>query len=125
MTEYDLNREDDIKAIFLLIYEFLKGNTKYVLIPSQSRTGKTISVKFSFQNILSWEVVSIHPLENIVAAVELMEQHKIKKLVVTKNNEVEGILTFTDIARAVKVELKRMLGTWQTQQFGEIVKRDE
>ena len=66
--------------------------------------------------IMKTDIKTIHPLENIQTAVELMGKHKIKKLYVVRENKVEGIITFTDISKMLKDVLKRVNDTC----FGEI-----
>jgi len=82
-------------------------------------------VKTPVSDIMTRDIKTIHPLENVVTAVELMEHHHLNKLVVIKNEEVVGIITFTDIARAIKTELKQMLNTWHSQEFGAEIQRNE
>jgi CBS domain-containing protein len=52
--------------------------------------------------IWNTDIITIDPLERIDKAVELMETHHIKKLVVVHNKEVVGIITVTDISKATK-----------------------
>ena len=57
--------------------------------------------------IMKTNLITIHPLENIQNAVKLMEKHKIKKLYVVK----EEIITFTDVSRAIKDIVERVMNT--------------
>ena len=61
--------------------------------------------------IMKTDLITIHPLENIQNAVELMDKHKIKKLYVVKDDKIEGVITFTDVSRAIKDILKRVMDT--------------
>jgi len=58
--------------------------------------------------IMNTDVITINPLEKIEKAVELMEENKIKKLIVIKNKDIVGIITVTDISRATKNITKRI-----------------
>ena len=58
--------------------------------------------------IMNTDVITIGPLEKIEKAVELMEESKIKKLIVIKNKDIVGIITVTDISRATKNITKRI-----------------
>lgn len=57
--------------------------------------------------IMKTDIITINPLEKIEKAVELMQENKIKKLVVIKNNDIIGMITVTDISRATKDITKR------------------
>ena len=61
--------------------------------------------------IMKTEIITITPLENVMKAVELMEQNKIKKLIVVKDEQIVGIVTATDISRATKDVTKRVMDT--------------
>jgi len=56
--------------------------------------------KLKIEDIMSSPIVFSHPNEDIVAAVEKMERHKIKRLPVVSKGKIVGIITNTDIARA-------------------------
>ena len=49
--------------------------------------------------IMSRDVKTIHPLDNINKAVEKLIEYNIKKLPVVKRDEIVGIITVTDIAK--------------------------
>lgn len=56
--------------------------------------------KLKILDIMSSPVVFSHPNEDIVAAVEKMERHKVKRLPVISKGKIVGIITNTDIARS-------------------------
>jgi signal-transduction protein with cAMP-binding, CBS, and nucleotidyltransferase domain len=56
--------------------------------------------KLKVVDIMSSPIVFSYPNENIVAAVEKMERHKVKRLPVISKGKIVGIITNTDIARA-------------------------
>ena len=58
--------------------------------------------------IMNTDIITIGPLEKVEKAVELMSEHKIKKLIVIKDKDVVGIITVTDISRATKDITKRL-----------------
>lgn len=49
------------------------------------------------EDIMSKKVVTIDPDEDVEAAVDLMTEHKIKKLPVVENDKIKGIITASDI----------------------------
>lgn len=51
----------------------------------------------AIEDIMSKNVVTIDPDETIEKAVDLMIQHKIKKLPVLEDNKIKGIITASDI----------------------------
>jgi CBS domain-containing protein len=63
-------------------------------------------------DIMSKNMKTIHALETIDKAIEVMFQNKIKKLPVLINEEVVGIITVTDISRARPDISKRFMQTW-------------
>ncbi|EMR75416.1 putative signal-transduction protein containing cAMP-binding and CBS domains [Thermoplasmatales archaeon SCGC AB-540-F20] len=53
------------------------------------------------EEIMSKNIQTVHASASVEKAVEIMEEHKIKKLPVILNNEIFGIVTITDIANAL------------------------
>jgi len=51
----------------------------------------------AIEDIMTKKVITIDPDESVEAAVDLMTQHKIKKLPVVENNKLKGIITASDI----------------------------
>lgn len=51
----------------------------------------------SFKEIMSKELITIDLNSTLEKAAELMSKHKIKRLLVTENNQLVGIITATDI----------------------------
>ncbi len=49
------------------------------------------------EEIMGKEVVTIDPDQDVKAAVDLMTEHKIKKLPVVEDNKIKGIITASDI----------------------------
>ena len=62
--------------------------------------------------IMSKDMKTIHPLETIDKAIEMMFENKIKKLPVMLNDQIVGIITVTDISRARPDLSKRFMETW-------------
>lgn len=50
-------------------------------------------------DIMSSEIKTVHALDTLEKAVQIMKQNNIKKLPVLLNEEIVGIITVTDIAR--------------------------
>lgn len=57
----------------------------------------TITVR----EIMSQNIKTIHSLAPVQKASQIMKENNIKKLPVIKNNEIVGIITVTDISRAI------------------------
>lgn len=56
--------------------------------------------KLKTTDIMSSPIVFSDPSEDVVAAVEKMERHRVKRLPVVSKGKIVGIITNTDIARA-------------------------
>jgi len=65
--------------------------------------------KTLLSEIMKTDLITISPLENIQNAVELMEKHDIKKLYVMEDDKIEGVITYTDICKAIKDIIKRVM----------------
>jgi len=64
------------------------------------------------KEIMSTEIKTIHELDTLEKAINLIKEYKIKKLPVIVNGEIAGILTVTDISR-VRPELSdRFVDSW-------------
>ena len=57
--------------------------------------------KTKIREIMSQNIKTVHALSPVEKAAEIMRENKIKKLPVILNNEIVGIITVTDISRAV------------------------
>ena len=64
------------------------------------------------KDIMSPNVITIHALDKIEKALEVMKEHKIKKLPVVLNNQIVGIITVTDISKARPEISKRFVESW-------------
>jgi CBS domain-containing protein len=64
------------------------------------------------KDIMSKDIISINYLEKIDKASKLMINNNIKKLPVTKNEEIVGIITVTDISRSRPDLSKRFMDSW-------------
>lgn len=53
------------------------------------------------EEIMSKNIKTVHASASVEKAVEIMKEHKIKKLPVILNNEIFGIITITDIANVL------------------------
>ena len=69
---------------------------------------KTTLVK----DIMSSDVITISPLENLEKALKIMKKNRVKKLPVQSSNKLKGIITVTDIAYARPELTKRFIESW-------------
>jgi len=63
-------------------------------------------------DIMTTNILTIHALDSIDKAVQIMKSHDIKKLPVIYNDALAGIVTETDISRARPALSKRFMDTW-------------
>ena len=68
--------------------------------------------KTKISEIMSSDIKTIHPLETLEKASQLMNMFKIKKLPVITDNYLVGIITITDIARARPELTERFMESW-------------
>ena len=73
--------------------------------------GKTPE-KTKVKEIMSTDIKTIHALDTLEKTIEIMIKYNIKKLPVTLNDEIVGIITVTDIARARPDLSKRFIDSW-------------
>jgi len=69
---------------------------------------KTTQVK----DIMTANVKTITPLDNIDTASEVMEKYNVKKLPVLDDNNITGIITINDIVHTKPELTKRYIETW-------------
>jgi len=62
--------------------------------------------------IMTTDPITVHKLDSIEKAVDLMKTNNIKKLPVITEDEVVGIITMTDIAYARPDLSERFMDTW-------------
>ena len=62
--------------------------------------------------IMTSNLKTVHALDKIEKAIEIIEENKIKKLPVVKKEGVVGIITVTDISRARPDLSKRFINSW-------------
>jgi len=63
-------------------------------------------------DIMSRDIKTVHALETIEKALEIMENYNIKKLPVVKQDDIVGIITVTDISRVRPDLSERFMETW-------------
>jgi len=63
-------------------------------------------------DIMSTNILTIHALDTVDKALQLMKNHDVKKLPVLYNEGLAGIITVTDISRARPALSKRFMDTW-------------
>jgi CBS domain-containing protein len=69
-----------------------------------NRDPKTTKVR----EIMSQNIKTIHSLASLQKAAQIMRENNIKKLPVILNNEIVGIITVTDISRAISAFSKML-----------------
>ncbi len=60
---------------------------------------------------MSSDIKTIHPLDKIEKAADVMKTHEIKQLPVVINDGIVGIITVTDISRASPEMVNRLMGS--------------
>jgi len=68
--------------------------------------------KTGIAEIMSSNIKTIHALEKVEKAMEIMKKHKIKKLPVILGENIVGIITVTDISGARSDISKRFIDSW-------------
>ncbi len=63
-------------------------------------------------DIMSTDLITVHALDKIETAIEFMKFFEIKKLPVLVNEEIVGIITASDIAKARPDLSDRFVDTW-------------
>ena len=63
-------------------------------------------------DVMSSDIKTIHPLETVEKALDVMVKNNIKKLPVCLNDDIIGIITVTDISKARPDLSKRFMDTW-------------
>lgn len=64
------------------------------------------------EDIMSKDVKTVHPLDKLEKAVNIMIKNNIKKLPVLQNDDVVGIITVTDISKIRPDLTKRFVESW-------------
>jgi len=63
-------------------------------------------------DIMSSNIKTVHALDTLEKALEVMKKNGIKKLPVILNDEIVGIITVTDISKARPELSKRFMDSW-------------
>ncbi len=63
-------------------------------------------------DIMSNDIKTVHPLDTLEKALDIMVKNNIKKLPVNLNDDIIGILTVTDISKARPELSERFMDTW-------------
>ena len=72
----------------------------------------TTPEKIKVREIMSSDIKTVHGLDKIEKALEIMEEYKIKKLPVVSDDYVVGIVTISDIAFARPGLTERFIESW-------------
>jgi CBS domain-containing protein len=73
--------------------------------------------KTKVSEIMSSDIKTIHPLQTLEKALEIMNMYKIKKLPVISDNFLVGIITISDIANARPEITRRFMESWVKPQW--------
>ena len=68
--------------------------------------------KTRIDEIMSTDIKTIHALDKIEKALDIMKEFKIKKLPVVSGDRIIGIVTVTDISNARPDVSKRFVDSW-------------
>ncbi len=68
-------------------------------------------------DVMSSDLKTIHPLDNIDKAVDMMKKFGIKKLPVLKNDKIVGIITVSDVYKVRPDVSKRFMDSWVTPEW--------
>ena len=60
-------------------------------------------------DVMTTNIITIHPLEKIEKALDIMDANKIKKLLVIKDDVIVGVITVTDISKAAPERVNRFM----------------
>jgi CBS domain-containing protein len=102
----------DTKVGSLIVVE---GNRLVGIITERDLIEKTIDkdIENSLVNeIMSSNVITISPLDNLETALKIMKKNRVKKLPVLSSSKLKGIITVTDIAYARPELTKRFIESW-------------
>ena len=68
--------------------------------------------KTLIEEIMTSDLITVHALDKLEKAIELLEFYQIKKIPVVKNEDIVGILTVTDISKARPDLSQRFIDSW-------------
>ena len=69
-------------------------------------------LKATVKEIMTTDIKTVHPLDTIEKAIQVMRENSVKKLPVMNNDGIVGIITVTDISNARPDLSKRFIETW-------------
>jgi CBS domain-containing protein len=69
-------------------------------------------VTTNVEEIMTKDLITIHQLDTLEKAIDLMIKYNIKKLPVTKDEHIIGIITVTDISKARPDLSERFMSSW-------------
>lgn len=69
--------------------------------------------KIKISKIMTSEIKTIHALDTIERALQIMKTYHVKKLPVVKFDKLVGIITVTDISNASSIISKRQFDTYE------------
>jgi len=110
LDAFKLYRDSKVGSLIVIENDQLVG-----IITERDLIEKTIDkdIKNTFvREIMSSNVISISPLDNLETALKIMKKNRVKKLPVLSSNKLKGIITVTDIAYARPELTRRFIDSW-------------
>jgi len=110
LDAFILYRDTKVGSLIVIDHHNLVG-----IITERDLIEKTIdkNIKTSIvKEIMSSNVITISPLDNLETALKIMKKNRVKKLPVLSSNRLKGIITVTDIAYARPELTKRFIESW-------------
>ena len=110
LDAYKLYRDNKVGSIVVTDSERCIGilTERDLIEKAIDKDLKTTFVK----DIMTSDIRTISPSENLETASEMMEKFKIKKLPVVYNDNITGIITINDIVHTKPEMTKRYIETW-------------
>jgi len=108
------NKYRDLKVGCLVV---LENNACVGIVTERDLIERTICEKLNpettkVNEIMTKDIKTVHALDTLEKAIDIMEEHNIKKLPVVVNEGIVGIITVTDISRARPDLSKRFVDSW-------------
>jgi len=110
LDAFKLYRDTKVGSLIVIDNNRLVG-----IITERDLIEKTIDkdINNSLVNeIMSSDVITISPLDNLENALKIMKKNRVKKLPVISSGRIKGIITITDIAYARPELTKRFIESW-------------